>query len=167
VSILAQIVGNKMSELMKQPVVIDNRPGAGGNVGADLVAKSPPDGYTVLLHTNAQAAAPALYRALPFNPVTDFVPVTMVVATQYVIGGSLKHPATTLRESAADAKARLVATFSYGAAAGQDSLKIAIGQRGGWEQCVSELGQNKGMLLYRIPWGGSLAMRRTVRHLAA
>jgi tripartite-type tricarboxylate transporter receptor subunit TctC len=106
VSILAQIVGNKMSELMKQPIVVDNRPGAGGNVGADLVAKSPPDGYTVLLHTNAQAAAPALYRALPFNPVMDFIPVTMVVATQYVIGGSLKHPATTLRELAVDAKAR-------------------------------------------------------------
>ena len=72
VSILAQIVGNKMSELMKQPVVVENRPGAGGNVGADLVAKSPPDGYTILLHTNAQAASPALYRALPFNPVRDF-----------------------------------------------------------------------------------------------
>ena len=57
VSILAQIVGSKMQELMKQPVVIDNRPGAGGNLGADLVAKSPPDGYTILMHTSAMASA--------------------------------------------------------------------------------------------------------------
>ena len=123
VSILAQIVGAKMSGLMKQPVVVDNRPGAGGNVGADLVAKSPPDGYTVLLHTNAQAAAPALYRALPFNPVTDFIPVTMVVATQYVIGGSLKHPATTLRELAADAKAR-PGILNYGSSGPGSSLHL-------------------------------------------
>jgi tripartite-type tricarboxylate transporter receptor subunit TctC len=123
VSILAQIVGNKMSELMKQPVVVDNRPGAGGNIGADLVAKSPPDGYTVLLHTNAQAAAPALYRALPFDPVTDFIPVTMVVATQYVIAGSLKHPATTLRELAADAKAR-PGVLNYGSSGPGSSLHL-------------------------------------------
>jgi tripartite-type tricarboxylate transporter receptor subunit TctC len=123
VSILAQIVGNKMSELIQQPVVVDNRPGAGGNVGADLVAKSPPDGYTLLLHTNAQAAAPALYRALPFNPATDFIPVTMVVATQYVIGGSLKHPATTLRELAADAKAR-PGILNYGSSGPGSTLHL-------------------------------------------
>ena len=52
VSILGQIVTNKMSEILKQPIVIDNRPGAGGNLGTDIVAKSPPDGYTILLHTS-------------------------------------------------------------------------------------------------------------------
>jgi tripartite-type tricarboxylate transporter receptor subunit TctC len=88
-----------------------------------LVAKSPPDGYTILLHTNAQAAAPALYRALPFNPVTDFIPVTMVVATQYVIGGSLKHPATTLRELAVDAKAR-PGVLNYGSSGPGSSLHL-------------------------------------------
>ena len=56
VSVLAQIVGNKLSELAKQPVVIDNRPGAGGNVGADVVAKAAPDGYTILLHTSGIAS---------------------------------------------------------------------------------------------------------------
>src|SRR5215216_6882897 len=59
VSLLAQTVGNKMSELMKQPVIVDNRPGAGGNLGADAVAKSPPDGYTVLMHTSAMSSAPS------------------------------------------------------------------------------------------------------------
>src|SRR3954467_14937587 len=57
VSLLAQQVGTKMQELMKQPVVIDHRPGAGGNLGADLVAKSPPDGYTLLMHSSAMASA--------------------------------------------------------------------------------------------------------------
>src|SRR5215218_2159468 len=80
VSLLAQTVGNKMSELMKQPVIVDNRPGAGGNLGADAVAKSPPDGYTVLMHTSAMSSAPSLYGKLPFDPVKDFAPVTMVIS---------------------------------------------------------------------------------------
>ncbi len=105
VSVLAQILGTKLSELVKQPVVIDNRPGAGGNVGADVAAKSPPDGYTILLHTSAMASAPALYKTLPFDVVKDFAPVTMVIATQFVIGGSPKHPATDLKGLVADAKA--------------------------------------------------------------
>src|SRR5262245_3228679 len=68
VSILAQIITNKMSEILKQSIIIDNRPGAGGNLGADLVAKSPPDGYTILLHTSAMSSASALYSKLPFDP---------------------------------------------------------------------------------------------------
>jgi tripartite-type tricarboxylate transporter receptor subunit TctC len=106
VSVLAQIVGAKLQELTKQSVVIDNRPGAGGNLGADSVAKSAPDGYTILLHTSAQASAPALYKTLPFDVVKDFAPVTMVITTQFVVGGSLKNPATTLMELAAEAKAK-------------------------------------------------------------
>jgi Tripartite tricarboxylate transporter family receptor len=88
VSLLAQTIGNKMSEVMKQPVIIDNRPGAGGNIGAEVVAKSAPDGYTLLLHTSAMSSAPSLYSKLPFDPVKDFTPVSMVIATQFVIGGS-------------------------------------------------------------------------------
>ena len=104
VSLLAQTVGNKMSELMKQPVIVDIRPGAGGNLGADVVAKSAPDGYTVLMHTSAMSSAPSLYGKLPFDPVKDFAPVTQVIATQFVIGGSPKNPATNLRELIALAK---------------------------------------------------------------
>jgi tripartite-type tricarboxylate transporter receptor subunit TctC len=63
-----------------------------------LVAKSPPDGYTILLHSSAMASASSLYAKLPFDPVKDFVPVTMVISTQFVIGGSPKNPATNLRE---------------------------------------------------------------------
>ena len=78
VSILGQIVTNKMSEILKQPIIIDNRPGAGGNLGADIVAKSPPDGYTILLHTSAMSSASALYSKLPFSPLGDFQPISRV-----------------------------------------------------------------------------------------
>jgi tripartite-type tricarboxylate transporter receptor subunit TctC len=105
VSVLAQILGAKLSEQVKQPVVIDNRPGAGGNLGSDAVAKAAPDGYTILLHTSALASAPALYKTLPFDVVKDFAPVTMVIATQLLVAGSPKNPATTLRELVAQAKA--------------------------------------------------------------
>jgi tripartite-type tricarboxylate transporter receptor subunit TctC len=123
VSVLAQIIGAKLQDLTKQPVVINNRPGAGGNLGADTVAKSPPDGYTILLHTSALASAPALYNALPFDVVKDFAPVTMVVATQFVIGGTLKDPATTLKELAAEAKAR-PGKLNYGSSGLGSSLHL-------------------------------------------
>jgi tripartite-type tricarboxylate transporter receptor subunit TctC len=123
VSLLAQTVGNKMSELMKQPVIVDNRPGAGGNLGADAVAKSPPDGYTVLMHTSAMSSAPSLYGKLPFDPVKDFAPVTMVISTQFVIGGSPKNAATNLRELIALAKEK-PGTYNYASSGPGSSLHL-------------------------------------------
>jgi len=106
VSVYAHLIANKLGEIVKQTVVVENRPGAGGNVGADVVAKSPPDGYTVLLHTAAMASAGPMYKSLAFDPAKDFAPVTQVVATQMIVAGSLKYQATTLRELVADAKTR-------------------------------------------------------------
>jgi tripartite-type tricarboxylate transporter receptor subunit TctC len=123
VSILAQIIGNKMSEILKQTIVIDNRPGAGGNLGADIVAKSPPDGYTILLHSSAMSSAPSLYSKLPFDPVKDFVPVSMVISTQFVIGGSQKNPAANLRELIALAKEK-PGSLNYGSSGPGSSLHI-------------------------------------------
>jgi tripartite-type tricarboxylate transporter receptor subunit TctC len=105
VSVVGQIIGAKLQELTRQPVVIDNRPGAGGNVGADAVAKAAPDGYTVLLHTSAMAVVGTLYRKLAFDPVKDFAPITMVISTHFVIGGSPRNPATSLRQLVAQARA--------------------------------------------------------------
>ena len=74
----ARLVGQKMSELVGQPIVIENKPGAATNLGADFVAKAPPDGYTVLLGDVATYAAnPSLYKKLPFDPAKDFAPVTL------------------------------------------------------------------------------------------
>src|SRR5262245_31051557 len=123
VSVPGQIIGTKLQEIVKQPVVIDNRPGAGGNVGADVVAKSPPDGYTLLLHTSAQASAQALYRTLPFDPIKDFAPVTMVIATQFVIAGSPKNSATNLRELIALAKEKPDA-YNFGSSGAGSSLHL-------------------------------------------
>ena len=123
VSLLAQTVGNKMSELMKQPVIVDNRPGAGGNLGADVVAKSAPDGYTLLMHTSAMSSAPSLYSKLPFDPVKDFAPVSMVISTQFVIGGSPKNPATNLRELIALAKEKPGA-YNFGSSGPGSSLHL-------------------------------------------
>jgi tripartite-type tricarboxylate transporter receptor subunit TctC len=72
VDALARMIGVKLSESLGQPVIVENRPGAGGNIAADAVAKSPPDGYTILQNTNGQAISPAIYRALPFDVVRDF-----------------------------------------------------------------------------------------------
>ena len=74
----ARLVGQKMSELVGQPIVVENKPGAATNLGADFVAKAPPDGYTVLLGDVATYAAnPSLYKKLPFDPAKDFAPVTL------------------------------------------------------------------------------------------
>lgn len=123
VSVVGQIIGAKLSELVNQPVVIDNRPGAGGNIGADVVAKAAPDGYTILLHTSAMASIGSLYRKLPFDPVKDFAPVTMVISTQFVVGGSPKNPATSVRELVAQAKAS-PGKLNYGSSGLGSSLHL-------------------------------------------
>ena len=147
VSMLAQHVGQKMSELMKQPVVIDNRPGAGGNIGADMVAKSPPDGYTILMHSSAMSSVSSLYTKLPFDPVKDFVPVTMVISTQFVIGGSPKNPATNLRELIALAKEKPGA-FNYGSSGPGSSLHL-------FAEMFSSIA---GIDLVHIPYRGDAPM---------
>jgi tripartite-type tricarboxylate transporter receptor subunit TctC len=123
VSILAQTVGGKMQELMKQPVVIDNRPGAGGNLGADAVAKAAPDGYTLLMHTSAMASNATLYNKLPFDPVKDFTPISMVISTQFVIAGSPKIPAKSLKELIALAKEK-PGTLNFGSSGPGSSLHL-------------------------------------------
>src|SRR5437867_7152809 len=73
--ILARTYGQKLSEMWSQPVVVDNRPGAGGTIGAAVVAKSAPDGYTLLVHSAAQAYNPSIYPSLPYDTVKDFIDV--------------------------------------------------------------------------------------------
>jgi tripartite-type tricarboxylate transporter receptor subunit TctC len=113
VDTLARLVSVKMSESVGQPVIIENRPGAAGNVAADAVAKSPPDGYTILQNTNGHAISPALYRSLPYHPVKDFIPVTQLVGSQLLLVASPSLPATNVRELIALAKAK-PGTLNYG-----------------------------------------------------
>ena len=98
VDALARLVAIKLQESLGQPVVVENRAGAGGNTGADAVAKSPPDGYTILQNTNGQAISPAIYRTLPFDTLKDFIPVTQLVATSTVLVANPKLPAKSVKE---------------------------------------------------------------------
>jgi len=147
VSLLAQQVAQKMQDQMKQPVVVDNRPGAGGNLGTDLVAKSPPDGYTLLMFTSAMASMSSLYNKLPFDTVKDFVPVTMVISTQFVIGGSPKNPAKNLKELVTEAKAKPGA-YNFGSSGPGSSLHL-------FAEMFSTIA---GIKLVHIPYRGDAPM---------
>ena len=105
VDVLARLIGGKVSDQLGQPVIVENRPGAGGTLGADQVAKSPPDGYTILQNTNGAAIAPALYNSLPFDATNDFAPVTQLVASNLILVASPKSGISSMRELIAQAKA--------------------------------------------------------------
>lgn len=101
---VARIVGQKMSESMGQPVVIENKPGAGGNLAADTVARSAPDGYTILLTTNGHAISPSLYKTLPFDVMKDFIPVTQLIESPLLLVASNKLPVASMKDLIAMAK---------------------------------------------------------------
>jgi tripartite-type tricarboxylate transporter receptor subunit TctC len=100
------MVTPKMSDALAQPVLVENRAGAGGNIGADAVAKAAPDGYTLLLNTNGHAISPALYRKLPFDAEKDFAPISQLVATTLVLVSYPKLPAASVKELITLAKSR-------------------------------------------------------------
>src|SRR3712207_4704120 len=84
--VLARMVGQKLTAAWGQPVIIDNRSGANGNIGADLVAKAEPDGYTLLLMDMGNLTlSPSLYPKLPFNPMKDLAPVTMLAFSPHLL----------------------------------------------------------------------------------
>lgn len=97
VDVLARLVSAKMSESVGQPVIIENRAGAAGNVAADAVAKSPPDGYTLLLtSTSPIAAAPALNKSVPYDALKDFAPIWAINASGLVVVVNPGLPIKTL-----------------------------------------------------------------------
>ena len=103
---VARLLGQKVSESTKQPVIVDNKPGAGGNIGADAVAKSPADGYTILMGAVAtHAINPTLYARIPYDAIRDFAPVTQVASTPNVLVVNPAVPASNVREFIAYAKA--------------------------------------------------------------
>jgi len=103
--ILARTVGQKLGEHLGQPVVVDNRPGASGNIGAAQVAKAAPDGYTLLLSGNPLVMNVSLARDLPFDPVKDLAPIEKMAIGTLAITVSNAIPATTVKEFVAYAKA--------------------------------------------------------------
>lgn len=123
--LVARMVAQKLGEAFSTTVVIDNRPGAGGILGTDLVAKAPADGYTLLLgNVGPLAIMPSLYKKLPYDPLKDLAPVSMLVSypNVLVISGSL--PASSLKEFVAYAKQR-PGQLSYASAGTGSSTHLA------------------------------------------
>jgi len=132
--VLARMVGQKMTESWGQPVVIENKPGSSGNLGADVVAKAAPDGYTlVLMDVGNLAIAPSLYK-LPFNVEKDFAPVAMVGYSPHLLVVSNNVPANTVAELIAYAKAQK-GKVNYAVASGMGSAThlagVVFAQRSG------------------------------------
>ncbi len=104
--VVARAIGQRLTAAWGQPVVIDNRPGAGGNIGADLVAKSAPDGYTILEGAlSTHAVNVSLYSKLPYDPIRDFAPITLVATTPNVLVVNSAFPVNSVPELIAYAKA--------------------------------------------------------------
>ncbi len=103
--LVARTLAQKVTESWKQQVVVENRAGAGGNIGADAVAKSAPDGYSLLLNIQGQSISASLYRKLPFDAIKDFTPVVQLTSSYLVLVGTPRLPAN-VKEIIAMAKAQ-------------------------------------------------------------
>ena len=110
---VARIFGPALSENLGQPVVIENKPGAGGNIGSGLVAKAAPDGYTLLLMSKGHAASASLYKKLPYDSVGDFRVLGMLVDYPYIIVVPGNSPYTSLKQLGEAVRAR-PGTIDYG-----------------------------------------------------
>ena len=147
--ILARQIGPKLSEARGQPLVVENKPGANGNVGADFVAKSAPDGYTLLLtDLGGLVISASVYPQLPFNPAKDFTPVIMVSYSPHVLAVHPSVPVKDVRELIAMAKAQ------------PGKLNFAISGIGGAPHLAGiEFAQRTGVQWTYIPYkGGSDAV---------
>jgi tripartite-type tricarboxylate transporter receptor subunit TctC len=96
--LLGRQVGLKLTEFLGQPVVPENRPGVGGNLGPELAAKSPADGYTIVLSANTLAISPSLYRKLNYDPINDLAPLSLVAQVRNIFITHPSIPAKTLKE---------------------------------------------------------------------
>ena len=105
--IFARPIAQKMSESMGQQVIVENRPGSGGVLGSEVVAKAAPDGYTMMMGLTANVAVnPALYAKLPYDPLRDFAPVTLVASAPYVLLVPVSLPAHNVKELIALARSK-------------------------------------------------------------
>ncbi|MBY4731790.1 Bug family tripartite tricarboxylate transporter substrate binding protein [Cupriavidus pauculus] len=126
--LIARIVTEKLALALGQPIVIENRPGAGGNIGTGTVAKAAPDGYTLLFTINGPlVTAPSLYRHLSYDPMKQLAPVTLVATSPNVLAIDARLPVHSLREFVALAKAKPGA-LNYGSVGNGSAAHLAMEQ---------------------------------------
>ena len=143
--IVARAVGNKLSEALGQPVVVENKTGAGGLIGHDFVAKAAPDGYTLLLGNSASlAVSVSMYAKMPYNPITDFAPITELAAGQLVL---VAHPGLNVTN---------VAQLIELAKTKQGSLNAGLSAVGSIHHLLTESMKSKaGVKWTSVPYKGS------------
>ena len=143
--ILARTIGQKLSEAWRQPVIVENKPGAGGNIGADSVAKAKPDGYTILMGTiGTQAINASLYSKMPYDAAKDFAPVTLVAMVPNVLVVNPGVPAKSVTELVALAKSK------------PGQLNFASSSTGGSPHLSGEMfKQMTGAEIVHVPYKGS------------
>lgn len=142
---MARNIAQKLTESLSQPVVIDNRAGANGNIGSDLVAKAPADGYTLLLGgIGPQAFSVALYPKLPFDPLKDFAPISLVASQPNLLVAHPSLPVKNLAELIALAKAE-PGKLAFG----------STGNGGGQHFGLEQLKQVAGIDVIHVPYKGA------------
>jgi tripartite-type tricarboxylate transporter receptor subunit TctC len=142
--IIARLYAQRLSETMGQTFVVDNRPGAGGTIGTDLCAKSTPDGYTLLLQDMPHTINPAVYGKVPYDPLRDFDPVTLVARAPQWLFVFPAVPAKTVSELVALAKLQ------------PDTLKIGSAGNGSGTHLMAELlMRGAGIRLNHVPYKGA------------
>ncbi len=141
---IARAIAAPMAAALKQTVIVENRPGAGGNLAADMVAKSAPDGYTLLVSFSSHTINASLYPKLPYDPVNDFTPITKLATVPSLLVGHPKLPAQDLAALIALAKAQ------------PEKLTIGIGGIGSSLHLAGEqLKLTTGIRLLNVPYKGT------------
>ena len=125
VDLVARAIGQKLTDTWNQPVLIENRGGSGGNIGADVVAKAAPDGYTLLMTTSGLAISPSLYRKLPFDALKDFAPISLLCSTYLVLTANSNVRAMSSRELIALAKSK-PGSLNYGHTGVGSTLQLTM-----------------------------------------
>ena len=141
---IARVIAEPMAASLRQPVLVENRPGAGGNLAADAVAKATPDGHTLLVSFSSHTINATLYPKLPFDPVADFTPITMIATVPSLLVGHPKLAANDLRTLIELARTK------------PDTLTIAIGGIGSSLHLAGEkLKMMTGVRLLNVPYKGT------------
>ena len=151
VDILARVLAAQLSQALGQQFVVDNRAGASSIIGADLAAKSPPDGYSLLVVSGAHAVNPSLYKKLPYDTERDFSPISLIASSSYILVVHPSMPVKSVRELISFAKQR------------RGQINYASSGNGGLPHLSGELFKVKaGIEMTHIPYKGSAAVTTAV-----